>query len=99
MKREENRDKIDKTAYWRPTDDPDSWSDVKKSWLLEEAERLRSHRMLTCLGAGSSSIMCACEFISGLWGGALSRRLCMCYHVEGTCLGTDSEWNPRNMET
>ena len=29
MKVEENRDNIDKTAYWWPTDDPYSWSNVK----------------------------------------------------------------------
>ena len=69
-----------------------------KSWLLEEADRLRSQRMLTSLGAGSSSIACACEFISGICGGALSRSLCACSHVEGTCLGTHSELNPRTIE-
>ena len=71
----------------------------EKSWLLKEADRLRSQIMLTSLGAGSSSITCACEFISGLWGGALSRLLCACSHVEGTCLGTRSELNPRTIET
>ena len=64
MKREENRDNIDKTAYWWPTDDPYSWSNVKKSWLLDEADRLRSQSVLPALGAGSSSIRCACECIS-----------------------------------
>ena len=76
-----------------------SFSLVKHPWLLEEADRLRSQRKLTFLGAGSSSITCACEFISGLWGGALSRLLCACSHVEGTCLGTHSELNPRTIET
>ncbi len=71
----------------------------EKSWLLKEADRLRSQIMLTSLGAGSSSIACACEFISGLWGGALSRLLCACSQVEGTCLGTYLELNPRNIET
>ena len=71
----------------------------EKSWLLEEADRLRSQRMLTSFGAGSSSIACACEFISGLWGGALSRSPGDCSHVEGTCLGTHSELNPRTIET
>jgi hypothetical protein len=55
--------------------------------------------MLTSLGAGISSIRCACEFISGLWGGTLSRLLCTCSHVEGTCLGTHSELNPRTIES
>ena len=54
--------------------------------------------LLTSLGAGSSSIACACEFISGLWGGALSRLLCACSHVEGTCLGTHSELNPEPLK-
>jgi hypothetical protein len=71
----------------------------EKSWLLQKADRLRSQIMLTSLGAGSSSITCACEFISGLWGGALSRLLCACSHVEGTYLGTHSELNPRTIET
>ena len=65
----------------------------EKSWLLKEADGLRSEIMLTSLGAGRSSIACACEFISGLWGGALSRLLRACSHVEGTCLGTHSELN------
>ena len=99
MEGEENRDNIDKTADWWPTDDPYSWSKVKKSWLLEEADRLRSQIRLTSLGAGSSSIMCACELISCIWGGALSRLLCACFHVEGTCLGTHSELNSRTIET
>ena len=47
----------------------------------------------------SLSLLCACEFISGLWVGALSRFLCACSHVEGTCLGTHSELNPRTIET
>ena len=47
---------------------------------------------------GSSSITCACEFISGLSGGALSRLLCACSHVEGTCIGTHSELNARTIE-
>ena len=67
---------------------------MKNARLLEEADRLRSQNMLTSLGAGSSSIMCACDFIAGLWGGALSRRLCGCSHVEGTCLETHSEMHP-----
>ncbi len=71
----------------------------EKSWLLKEADRLRSQKLVTALGAGSSSITWACEFISGLWGGALSRLLCACSHVEGTCLGTHSELNPRTIET
>ncbi len=58
-----------------------------------------SQRRLTSVGAGSSSIMCACEFISGPWGGALSRSLCARSHVEGTCLGTHSKLNPRTIET
>ncbi len=69
------------------------------SLSLSEADRLRSQRLLTSLGAGSSSIMCACELISGLWGGALSRLLCACSHVEGARLGTHSELNPRTIET
>ena len=68
-------------------------------WLLEEVDRLRSQIMLTSLGAGSSSITCACDFISGLCGGALPRLLYACSHVEGTCLGTHSELNPRTIET
>ena len=56
--------------------------------------------MLTSLGAGSSSIMCVCEcIISGLWGGALSRLVCACSHVAGSCLGTHSELNPRTIVT
>jgi hypothetical protein len=51
MKRKENRNNIDKVAYWWPTDVPYSWCNVKKSWLLREADRLRSRIMLTPLGA------------------------------------------------
>ena len=61
-------------AYWWPTDDPYSWLNVKSpAWLLEEADRLRSQTRLTSLGVGSSSIMCACEFISV----ALYQGLCV----------------------
>ena len=35
MEGKENRDNIDKTADWWPTDDPYSWSNVKNSWLME----------------------------------------------------------------
>ncbi len=48
---------------------------------------------------GSSSITCACEFISGLWGGALSKILYACSHVEGACIGTHSELNPQTFAT
>ena len=58
----------------------------------------KSSLSLSLSGADSSSIMCACTFISGLWGGALSRSLYVCSHVEGTCLGTHSELNPRTIE-
>ena len=99
MKRKENRCNIDNTAYWWPTDIPLLLVKREKSWLLEEADRLRSQIMLPSLGAGSSSITCACELISGQWGGALSRLLCACSHVEGTCLGAHSELNPRTIES
>jgi hypothetical protein len=52
MKGEEKRDNIEETAYWWPTDDPYSWSNMKQSWLLKEADRLRFQRSLTSLGAG-----------------------------------------------
>ena len=42
-------------------------SSLSHSRLLEDADRLRSQIRLTSLGAGSSSMTCACEFISGLW--------------------------------
>ena len=47
----------------------------------------------------SLSLLCACEFISGLWVGALSRFLCACSHVEGPCLGAQLELNPRTIVT
>ena len=60
---------------------------------------MRFQILLTSLGAGSSSITCARDCISCLWGGALSRVLCACSHVEGTCLGTHSELNPITIAT
>ncbi len=47
-------------------DDPYSWSNVEKAWLLDEPDRLRCQRMRTSLGAGRSSSMCACQCIRGL---------------------------------
>ena len=70
----------------------------EKSWLLEEADRLRSQKMLASLGAGSSSSMCVCELISGLRGGALPRPLCACSHFDATGLGTHSELNPEPLK-
>ena len=55
-----------------------------KLGLLREVDRLRSQIMLTSFGAGGSVITCACELVSGLLGGALSRLLCARSHVEGT---------------
>ena len=47
-------------------------------WLLKEADRLRSQKLLTSLGAGTSSITCACEFISGLaYGVAAYQGFCV----------------------
>ena len=54
------RDHIDKTAYWWLTDDSFLLVKSEKYWLLVEAVRLRSQRMLTSVGAGSSSIACVC---------------------------------------
>ena len=62
MKSVENRDSIDKTAYGWPTDDPYSWGKVKTSWLMEEADRLRSQRLFTSSGAGSSNMAGFCEY-------------------------------------
>ena len=86
-------------ADWRSRPTPGAGRQREKSWLLKEADRLRTQRMLTSLGAGSSSITSACEFISGLWGGMLSRSLSACSYVEGTSLGSHSELNHRTVET
>ena len=71
-----------------------AYSGHKVKPILHMLTRRTTHS----IAAGSSSIACACEFISGLWGGALSRLRCACSRVEGTCLGPHSELNPRTIE-
>ncbi len=46
---------------------------------------------------GGGREACACEFVSGLGGGSLSRHLCACSHVDGKCIGTHSELNPQTI--